>query len=84
MTLDSHTASARMPSAPPQYSVKKSRHGSTIEIGDWTITATKRPILNGKEIEASVYGPVCPSSLKLSFLHFLVMLLLRRYVRNLS
>lgn len=48
-------APARMPVNQPKYTIKRDRHTSTIRIGDWTITATKRPILNGKEIEASVH-----------------------------
>ncbi|ODN79446.1 hypothetical protein, variant [Cryptococcus amylolentus CBS 6039] len=38
---------------PPQFSVKTERHKHSITIGPWTIIATKKPILNGKEIDAS-------------------------------
>ncbi|TYJ53068.1 hypothetical protein B9479_006300 [Cryptococcus floricola] len=38
---------------PPPFSVKTERNEHSITIGPWTIIATKKPILNGKEIDAS-------------------------------
>ncbi|EIW71122.1 hypothetical protein M231_01757 [Tremella mesenterica] len=47
-------APARMPSVRmPHFTLERGRHSSIMKIGDWTITSTKRPILNGKEVEAS-------------------------------
>ena len=44
-------SAAVRPSAPP-YSRQKGRYTSTMRIGPWSIVATKRPILNGQEIDA--------------------------------
>jgi type 2A phosphatase activator TIP41 len=41
-----------MPPRPPKYEIEKDGQTSTIRIDGWVITATKRPILNGKEIDA--------------------------------
>ncbi|WVQ98219.1 hypothetical protein IAU59_005342 [Kwoniella sp. CBS 9459] len=35
----------------PRYNVKQGRNTNTITIGSWTIESTKKPILNGKEID---------------------------------
>jgi hypothetical protein len=43
---------AIIPPPLPRYSVKNGRFGSSIQIEVWTIEATKRPILNGKEIDS--------------------------------
>ncbi|WVF69631.1 hypothetical protein IAT40_004409 [Kwoniella sp. CBS 6097] len=49
-------APAFMPSAAmpytPRFNVKQGRNTNTITIGSWTIESTKKPILNGKEIDA--------------------------------
>ncbi|OCF45736.1 hypothetical protein I317_00223 [Kwoniella heveanensis CBS 569] len=49
-------APAFMPAAAlpytPKYHVKQGRNTNTITIGAWTIQSTKKPILNGKEIDA--------------------------------
>ncbi len=37
----------------PKYSLQEGSHGTTMKIGDWTITSTKRPILNISQIEAA-------------------------------
>ena len=39
-----------MPSV-PMFKLDKTRNKSTITIGPWKVTATKKPILNGREIE---------------------------------
>ena len=52
--MNSHPEPARIPIPPPKFSVKRDRYTSTIQICGWTVQATKRPILNGKEIESSV------------------------------
>jgi type 2A phosphatase activator TIP41 len=42
-----------MPSASgPPYSLKQGKTGSEMRVGSWTIKSAKRPILNGKEIDA--------------------------------
>lgn len=57
-SLPSPAAAARMaPTQPPQYKLHNSRYESGIEIGPWKIVGTKRPILNGKEIDAYVSCP---------------------------
>ncbi|WVQ75824.1 hypothetical protein IAR50_005457 [Cryptococcus sp. DSM 104548] len=38
---------------PPPFAVKTERNEHSIVIGSWAIVATKKPILNGKEIDAS-------------------------------
>lgn len=43
---------AMLPIKVPQFRVKKDRHTSKIDIGDWSVSTTKKPILNVKEIEA--------------------------------
>jgi type 2A phosphatase activator TIP41 len=46
-------AQAPMPSASgPPYSLKQGKTGSEMRVGSWTIKSAKRPILNGKEIDA--------------------------------
>ena len=62
-SVDVKVAVARMDIAPaiaprsfqiPHFKLKRDKHSSAIQVGKWSITATKRPILNGKEIEAYV------------------------------
>lgn len=48
--------SAALPTAAavgPKYSLQEGSHGTKLRIGDWTITTTKRPILNHSQIEAA-------------------------------
>lgn len=45
---------ARLPPATPPYDLQKDKHQTTLKIGHgdiWTISAIKKPILNGPEIE---------------------------------
>lgn len=48
-------APASLPSkaaAAPAYTLREERSGTRLRIGDWQIASCKRPILNGREIEA--------------------------------
>jgi hypothetical protein len=55
-SLPSPAAASRMaPTQPPQYKLHNSIYESGIEIGPWKIVGTKKPILNGKEIDAYVF-----------------------------
>nr|XP_031860691.1 uncharacterized protein CI109_003734 [Kwoniella shandongensis]KAA5527763.1 hypothetical protein CI109_003734 [Kwoniella shandongensis] len=52
-------AVARSPPSPP-FSLDSTKHTSAIKIGPWRIEATKRPILNGKEIDAAEKSLLLP------------------------
>jgi hypothetical protein len=43
----------------PPFTLDKTKYTSTMRIGPWTIIATKKPILNGKEIDAWVHKWLC-------------------------
>ena len=49
-------APARLPPSRPQYTLNSDKYSTSIKIDKWAITSTKKPILNGPEIEA--YVPV--------------------------
>jgi type 2A phosphatase activator TIP41 len=49
-------APARLPTR-PQYSLDSDKYSTSIKINKWTITSTKKPILNGPEIESYVHLP---------------------------
>lgn len=36
----------------PQYTLEEGKHERRLRIGEWEVMSTKRPILNGKEIDA--------------------------------
>jgi hypothetical protein len=48
-------APARLPPNRPQYALNSDKYSTSIKIDKWAITSTKKPILNGPEIEAYVH-----------------------------
>jgi hypothetical protein len=48
-------APARLPPNRPQYTLNSDKYGTSIKIDKWAIISTKKPILNGPEIEAYVH-----------------------------
>jgi len=53
-------APARLPPNRPQYSLSSDKYSTSIKIDKWVITSTKKPILNGPEIEAYVQVQLVP------------------------
>lgn len=36
----------------PKYQLEEGKHVRRLRIGDWEVRSTKKPILNGKEVDA--------------------------------
>lgn len=55
MTTGMPPAAASLPprqAIGPKYQLEEGKHIRRLRIGDWEVRSTKKPILNGKEIDA--------------------------------
>ncbi|ORX34026.1 TIP41-like family-domain-containing protein [Kockovaella imperatae] len=50
---DAHPARLQTLPSMPRFTLKKDKYTNRIDVERWSITATKRPILNGKEIDSA-------------------------------
>jgi len=60
-------APARMPAPRAQFALDSDKYSTSIKTDKWTIKSTKKPILNGPEIEAYViliWSPHAPVQLQ--------------------